>query len=311
MRAVRPWSSGGREVSWLGTGSELIMQDSPASESDFLVGMATASTARCAAARKLLDDAHVLKLAESQVAAHPLVLSKAGFDLIAEVKRSSSSAGKLATDDLSPPDQGARYRDAGAVAISVLTEPSRFAGELKHLTAVAERVAPVPAMRKDFLVSPYQVIEARAAGASGVLLIAAMLEASVLHEMLQTARDLGLFVLVEAFDEADLNKCLPIMSDAGPACDPVGTVRQLIGINCRDLRTLKVDFPRFGRLASQLPADIPRVAESGVETSEQAAAVAGLGYGLALIGTALMRARDPQAAADQLLSAGRAVRASR
>ncbi len=276
-------------------------------DSDFLAGMAVASEQRLVGARAECDDPAMLRRAEAQVASHPLRLSDAGFDLIAEVKRSSPSAGWLAADDLSPSEQGARYRDAGAVAISVLTEPLRFAGHLAHLTAVANEVAPVPAMRKDFLVAPYQVVEGRAAGASGVLLIAAMLEPAMLHDMLQTTRDLGMFALVEAFDEADLDKCVPVMSDAGPPIDAAGIVRQLIGVNCRNLRTLQVDFPRFAVLAGALPPDLPWVAESGVATCEEAAEVAGLGYRLALVGTALMRADDPTAAAGALLAAARAV----
>lgn len=276
-------------------------------DSDFLAGMAEASEQRAAGAREECDDRAMLRRAEAQPAPHPLRLSDEGFDLIAEVKRSSPSAGRLADDDLSPSEQSARYRDAGAVAISVLTEPSRFAGHLAHLTAVANEVAPVPAMRKDFLVAPYQVVEGRAAGASGVLLIAAMLETAMLSDMLQMTRDLGMFALVEAFDEADLDKCVPVMNDAGPAIDAAGVVRQLIGVNCRDLRTLQVDFPRFAVLARALPPDLPWVAESGVATREQAAEVAGLGYRLALVGTALMRSDDPTTAAGELLAAARAV----
>ncbi len=276
-------------------------------DSDFLAGMAEASEQRAAGARAECDDRAMLRRAEAQSTPHPLRLSDEGFDLIAEVKRSSPSAGRLADDDLSPSEQGARYRDAGAVAISVLTEPSRFAGHLAHLTAVANEVAPVPAMRKDFLVTPYQVVEGRAAGASGVLLIAAMLETAMLSDMLQMTRDLGMFALVEAFDEADLDKCVPVMNDAGPAIDATGVVRQLIGVNCRDLRTLQVDFPRFAVLARALPPDLPWVAESGVATREQAAEVAGLGYRLALVGTALMRSDDPTTAAGELLAAARAV----
>lgn len=276
-------------------------------DSDFLAGMAEASEQRAAGARAECDDRAMLRRAEAQPAPYPLRLSDEGFDLIAEVKRSSPSAGRLADDDLSPSEQGARYRDAGAVAISVLTEPSRFSGHLAHLTAVANEVAPVPAMRKDFLVAPYQVVEGRAAGASGVLLIAAMLETAMLSDMLQMTRDLGMFALVEAFDEADLDKCVPVMNDAGPAIDAAGVVRQLIGVNCRDLRTLQVDFPRFAVLARALPPDLPWVAESGVATREQAAEVAGLGYRLALVGTALMRSDDPTMAAGELLAAARAV----
>lgn len=272
---------------------------------DFLTSMATASRARYEDARARCDDAGIVRAAESCAPPAPLVLSYDGFDLIAEVKRSSPSAGQLAGEDLSVVDQGRRYAAAGAAAISVLTEPSRFAGELLDLEAVAAEVAPVPAMRKDFLVAPYQVFEARAAGASGVLLIAAMLDAAMLRDMLQTALELRMFALVEAFDAADLERCVPIMDDAGSPFE-AKRCRILIGVNCRDLRTLDVDFPRFERLADRLPPGMPWVAESGVTAPAQAAEVAGMGYDLALVGTALMRADDPGAFAGALLGAGRA-----
>ena len=271
---------------------------------DFLTSMADASRARCEQARAARDGAEVTRAAREAPAPAPLILSHDGFDLIAEVKRTSPSAGQLATADLTPAAQGHSYADAGAAAVSVLTEPSRFGGDLSHLQAVAAEIAPVPAMRKDFLVDTYQVFEARAGGASGVLLIAAMLDASTLVEMLRTALELGMFALVEAFDIADINKCAPLMDEAGSAFE-AERCRMLIGVNCRDLRTLEVDFPRFEKLASCLPPGMPWVAESGVTTPEQAGQVAGMGYGLALVGTALMRAQDPQVAAAALLEAGR------
>ena len=277
---------------------------------DFLASMAASSRARCDEARASRNDAAIVRAAESRAAPSPLVLSARGFDLIAEVKRSSPSAGQLAGPDLSPSVQGRRYADAGAAAISVLTEPSRFDGDLSHLDAVAMEVAPLPAMRKDFLVAPYQVVEARACGASGVLLIAAMLDTPTLLDMLQTALELRMFALVEAFDEADLDHCVPVMNSIGPAFE-ADRCRMLIGVNCRDLRTLKVDFPRFAGLADHLPVGVPWVAESGVATPGQAAEVAGMGYGLALVGTALMRADDALVVASELLKAGRAIAAQR
>lgn len=128
--------------------------------------------------------------------------------------------------------------------------------------------------------------------------------------MLQTALDLGMFVLVEAFDIADLDSCLPVLVDSGPATsDREATgdspCRMLIGINCRNLRSLEVEFSRFEDLAGRLPDAIPWVAESGVVTPGHAARVATLGYRLALVGTALMRASDPGAAARSMLVAGR------
>jgi indole-3-glycerol phosphate synthase len=233
-----------------------------------------------------------------------LKLSPQGFDLIAEVKRRSPAAGELAGRRLRTTEQGRDYVRGGAAALSVLTEPEAFDGDLSHLQEVTAAVA-VPSMRKDFLVSPYQVLEARAAGASGVLLIAAMLNDARLQDMLRYAHRLGLFALVEIFDAADLDRSVSAIRAAGPAIVD-GRCRSLLGVNCRNLRSLKVDFGRFAALAPQLPADIPRVAESGVESPGQAARVAGLGYGLALVGTSLMRAPDPAAQVASLLAAGRA-----
>jgi indole-3-glycerol phosphate synthase len=165
-------------------------------------------------------------------------------------------------------------------------------------------------MRKDFLVDPYQVVEARVAGAGGVLLIAAMLEPPVLRDMLQTAFDLGMFALVEAFDEPDLMRCIPVMADQMPAICDDGTCRMLIGINCRNLRTLDVDFLRFKWLAEQLPELIPWVAESGIDTLDKTTLVVSAGYRLALVGTALMRSDEPRLAAQAFLKAGRNARRS-
>ena len=272
---------------------------------DFLARMGVSSTLRAVAGMErcpaLILEARVCRLP----APPPLRLSPQGFDVIAEVKRRSPSAGALARRALRITDQGRRYAQGGAVALSVLTEPEAFDGELEHLQAVASAVAPVPAMRKDFLVSPYQVLEARAAGASGVLLIAAMLNDTRLRDMLRYTHRLGLFALVEIFDAADLKRSVAAIHADGPAVVD-GCCRSLIGVNCRDLRSLKVNFGRFAGLAPRLPADIPWVAESGVESAGQAARVAGLGYTVALVGTALMRAPDPSASVAALLAAGRA-----
>ena len=281
---------------------------------DFLQRMAASSRQRLAVARAECAEAEMQRRAACQRPSTALYLTDQGFDLIAEVKRRSPSVGSLGSVERSPAVQAKSYVDAGATAISVLTEPEQFSGELGHLVEVVDKVTTVPAMRKDFLVSPYQVLEARVAGAGGVLLIAAILERAELRDMLQTALDLGMFVLVEAFDVDDLDRCLPIIADSGPAIvklddcvdgRPELQCRMMIGVNCRDLRTLQVDFPRFELLANRLPDIIPWVAESGVATPEQAAEVAGLGYRLALAGTALMRADDPGTTVRAFLTAGR------
>ncbi len=273
---------------------------------DFLQDMAVSSAARLSEARAAVGLMEFERRATARPAPPPLRLSAKGFDLIAEVKKSSPSAGRLADAALSPAAQAEQYIAAGVAAISVLTEPSRFAGSLADLEQVAAKIEAIPVMRKDFLVDPYQVVEARAAGAGGVLLIAAILEPPVLRDMLQTAFDLGMFALVEAFDEPDLARCVPVMTDLMPAIDADDACRLLLGINCRNLRTLDVEFERFGRLTEQLPDSIPWVAESGVDTPDKASFVASAGYRLALVGTALMRSAEPTGTAQALLDAGRA-----
>jgi indole-3-glycerol phosphate synthase len=273
---------------------------------DFLRRMAHHSRARAdaAEARRPAE-----QLAERIVRLPPppgLLLSTQGFDLIAELKRRSPAAGNLAAGSLNLAAQAREYLRGGAAALSVLTEPSEFDGDLAHLKEVAATAAPVPAMRKDFIVAPYQLLEARLAGASGVLLIVALLADRELRALLTASHQLGLFVLVEVFDAAELGRALRAVRATGPARDANGRCRSLLGVNCRDLRTLQVDYGRFASLAPQLPVDVPCVAESGVESVAQAARVAGLGYQLALVGTALMRASDPARHAAALLEAGRA-----
>jgi indole-3-glycerol phosphate synthase len=271
---------------------------------NFLARMAASSRVRSEAA-EARRPAEPLARRASQLPPPPaLRLSPQGFDLIAEVKRRSPSAGNLAASALRIATQARNYVQGGAAALSVLTEPGEFAGDLAHLKEVAA-AASVPAMRKDFLVSPYQLLEARVAGAGGVLLIATMLGDRELREMLRATHQLGLFALVEVFDRADLDRAAAVIRAAGPAIED-GRCRTLLGVNCRDLRTLQVDFGRFAELAPHLPRGVPTVAESGVESAGQAARVAGLGYHMALVGTALMRASDPGRLAGELLAAGRA-----
>ncbi len=286
------------------------MVESILQSGDFLRDMARASAERLKVARAGTSLAALERQAAAQKAPPSLQLSGDGFDLIAEVKKNSPSAGQLADSTLSPALQASEYALGGAAAISVLTEPTRFSGALSDLEQVVETVTTIPVMRKDFLVDPYQVIEARAAGAGGVLLIAAMLEPPVLRDMLQTTFDLGMFALVEAFDEPDLLRCIPSMVDLMPAINDDGTCRMLLGINSRNLRTLDVEFLRFKWLAEQLPEPIPWVAESGIDTLDKVTLVAGAGYCLALIGTALMRSDEPKLAAQAFIKAGRTARRS-
>lgn len=272
---------------------------------DFLARMADGSRRRAAMAEARRPAGPLAERVRQLPQPPPLRLSPQGFDLITEVKRRSPSGGNLAAGARKIAAQARHYVRGGAVALSVLTEPDEFAGDLAHLKEVAAIAAPVPAMRKDFLVSPYQLLEARAAGAGGVLLIAALLPDRELREMLRATHQLGLFALLEVFDRPDLLRAVRVIHGAGPAVQ-AGRCRTLLGVNCRDLRTLQVDFGRFAALAQDLPRDVPAVAESGVESVGQAARVAGLGYHVALVGTALMRASDPARLAGELLEAGRA-----
>lgn len=279
------------------------MSATAASGEDFLARMATASHRRLEQAMARCAE----KELRARIAGLPTPpaprFTTGAFHLIAEVKRRSPSGGALASAALSPVEQARRYAQGGAVAVSVLTEPEEFHGDLAHVTEVAQALPGLAVMRKDFLVGTYQVLEARAAGAAGVLLIAAMIEPVLLEVMIDCALDLGMFVLVEVFDREELQGCVPIMRSA--AATERGRGRVLLGVNCRSLRTLAVDFGRFAVLAPHLPRDLPWVAESGIETPEQAAEVARLGYHTALVGTALMRAGDPAAAARALIAAGR------
>ena len=232
----------------------------------------------------------------------PLTLAGRGFDLIAELKLRSPSQGALSRQAEDPMSRLTAYARGGAAVVSVLTEPTRFDGSLEHLRLAADALRPlgVPVMRKDFLVDPYQVLEARARGASGVLLILRMVERECLMAMLDCAAEQGLFVLLEAFDAADLEAAGTIAAERRGRQEQV-----LMGVNCRNLETLAIDPRRFDALREQLPDGWPSVAESGVEKARDAAAVAALGYRLALVGTSLMKRKDAERATAELLEAGR------
>ncbi len=260
--------------------------------SDFLQQMAALSAERATAVSSV----------RSNDLDKPLLPLRLGtFDVIAEIKDRSPAEGDLTTDDNKRVQQARRYAAGGAVAISVLTEPSCFAGDLSHIGEVAAVAPDTPVMRKDFLVEPVQILEARAAGASGVLLIVTMLSDAKLRSMLACAREHGLFVLLEAFDEQDLGRIAASMSAEN--LDEAQKGSLLFGVNTRNLRTLGVDPDRLQDLAAMLPEG-RCVAESGLYTAEDAARVAGWGYSLALVGTALMRADDPAALLKNMRAAG-------
>jgi indole-3-glycerol phosphate synthase len=279
--------------------------------SAFLEEMAAGSRERVRDAASRRSLAGLESAARATPAPPPLRLDASGFDLIAELKLRSPAAGALTPAGAGLAGDGlaarvAGYARAGAAAVSVLTEPSRFDGSLAHLSAAAQVLSSrgVPAMRKDFLVDPYQVFEARAAGAGGVLVILRMLPRQDLDALIDCAGALGLFVLLEAFDARDIalmHELVAAHRGAGPL---------LAGVNCRDLTTLEVVPARLLELAPLLPAGLPRVAESGVGTPQDVRAVAAAGYSLALVGSALMRGADPEGLAAALLRAGRSARAA-
>jgi len=273
---------------------------------DFLAAMARASQDRVARARELMPQGELAARVSALPAAPRLTLSPDGFDLIAEVKLRSPAAGQLkaGTEDIVA--RAAAYADAGAAAISVLTEPSRFDGALSHLTqAVAAVAGRIPVMRKDFLVDAYQVYEARLAGAGGVLVILRMLDRQQIEAQLEVVSQLGMFALLEAFDAEDLALAAQLVHEYRDRA------RLLVGVNCRDLATLKVVPNRLEALAPLLPAAVPRVAESGVSTAADAARLSAHGYDVALVGSALMQAEQPLALAAALLAAGRVAAAGR
>jgi len=231
-----------------------------------------------------------------------LVLANHGFDVIAELKLRSPSVGELSARTSDPVQRLVGYAEGGAAVCSILTEPTRFDGSLDHLRVAADELCRycVPAIRKDFLVDPYQVLEARVHGASGVLLIVRMVPRETLAAMLDCAAEQGMFVLLEAFDAEDLELAGELARERRGRAEQV-----LMGLNCRDLETLQIDFQRFAKLRGDMPPAGPCVAESGISTPEDAGRVAELGYRLALVGTALMRRPDPAHAVRELLEAGR------
>ncbi|RMI43533.1 indole-3-glycerol phosphate synthase TrpC [Streptomyces triticirhizae] len=209
--------------------------------------------------------------------------------VICEVKRSSPSKGALAAI-ADPAGLAADYEAGGAAAISVLTERRRFGGSLDDLTEVRARVD-IPVLRKDFIVTSYQLWEARAHGADLVLLIVAALDQPALVSLVERAESIGLTPLVEVHDEDEAERAV----DAGA---------RIIGVNARDLRTLEVDRSTFERVAPEIPGGIVRVAESGVRGPHDLIAYANEGADAVLVGESLVTGRDPRSAVADLVAAG-------
>jgi indole-3-glycerol phosphate synthase len=212
-----------------------------------------------------------------------------GISVIAEVKRASPSRGQLAA--IRDPAALARdYEAGGAATISVLTEGRHFGGSLDDLKAVRHAVS-IPVLRKDFVVSSYQLWEARAAGADLVLLIVAALNDNELVGLIDRSRSIGLTPLVEVHDLDELDRAVESGAD-------------LIGINARDLSTLEVDRETFARLAPRVPEGIVRVAESGVRDARDVLEYARNGADVVLVGETLVTGKDPRTAVADMVAAG-------
>jgi indole-3-glycerol phosphate synthase len=209
--------------------------------------------------------------------------------VIAEVKRSSPSKGALATIK-DPAALAAEYEKGGAAVISVLTEERRFHGSLADLDAVRARVD-IPVLRKDFVVTPYQVWEARAHGADLVLLIVAALEQTVLESLVERVHSLGMTALVEVHDTEEVSRA----ADAGA---------RVIGVNARDLRSLEVDRTTFARVAPAIPSHIVKIAESGVRGPHDVMDYARAGADAVLVGEALVTDDAPRDSVADLVAAG-------
>jgi indole-3-glycerol phosphate synthase len=225
--------------------------------------------------------------AASAPAPRPFDRATSGPDVgvIAEVKRRSPSAGAI-REDLDPVEHARAYAQGGAVAISVLTDDAHFGGSLDDLARVAAAVA-VPVLRKDFILDELQLYEARAAGASAILLIVRALTPARVRALAAAARAQGLGVLVEVHTDAELAVAV--------AAEPTA-----VGVNSRDLATFAVDLAQAERLVAQVPRGVPAIAESGITTRADVERMAAAGADLVLVGTSVARTADPGAAVREL-----------
>ena len=216
-------------------------------------------------------------------------LSRNEMNVIAEVKRSSPSKGNLApiTD---PATLAEKYQEAGAAAVSVLTEQRRFGGSLADLDAVRSRIE-IPVLRKDFMVDEYQFLEARAHGADIVLLIVAALSKSQLKDFYDLATELGMASLIEVHTQSELESAM----DISP---------RIVGVNSRNLKTLEVSASVFEELIPAIPSTVIRVAESGISTRADVAQAQKAGATAILVGESLVKSGDPISAMRELLGHG-------
>ncbi len=229
---------------------------------------------------KQLDQAPVLRDAYS-------ALSKKGLSLIAEVKRSSPSKGALATIS-NPVELANSYQAGGAEIISILTEERRFKGSISDLVSVRSAVS-IPVLRKDFIVTEFQVYESRIIGSDLLLLIVAGLSKSQLKDYFQLATGLGMQVLVEVHDLSEVELALEIDS-------------KIIGVNCRNLKTLEIDKTAFDLILPRLPENVLKVAESGISNRDEVEKIESLGADAILVGETLVKSGNPVHTIKELLN---------
>ncbi|MSP81600.1 MAG: indole-3-glycerol phosphate synthase TrpC [Alphaproteobacteria bacterium] len=262
--------------------------------SDILARIVTdkrSHVAACKGARSLANltvDAKAMGPPRGFAAALAATVAAGGFGLIAEIKRASPSHG-LIRADFDPAALARAYAQGGATCLSILTDRPYFQGD-DCFVADAKAACPLPVLRKDFMIDPYQIVESRAIGADCVLLILSSLDDALARDLAAAAREHGLDILVEVHDEAELERALALPGD-------------LIGVNNRDLKTLTVDLATSERLAARAPKDRALVAESGLRGHGDLRRMAKAGIMRFLVGESLMRQADVATATALLLGA--------
>lgn len=272
--------------------------------SDFL------STAMAQARRRTAEAARHVPLgllastaaAAGEVQPFGAALREGGCAVIAEIKRASPSRGPFGLVR-GPAELARAYADGGAAAVSVLTEPEHFEGSMEDLAAVAGAVR-LPVLRKDFIIDPYQVWEARASRAAAMLLIVAALEQARLETLLRTAVEAGIDALVEVHRADEVHRAVAAWEAVGEAAPGAG-LPLILGVNARDLSTLEVDPGRFEKLRAELPDGATAVAESGVGLPEDVRRLADAGADAVLVGESCVTADDPADHVRGLVAAGR------